>query len=416
MDLIHVELITIGDELLYGQTVDANAVFIGKKLTEAGIELVYHTTVGDQPENLMSAIAQALNRADVVMTTGGLGPTHDDITKKVICKFFKRQLVFHEDILKELEKKYASQGMTMPSINQNQALLPQGARFINNKTGSALGIIIEEGGKMFIAMPGVPDEMKPMVTEHVIPMLKQRVSHQVILHRKLRTIGITESAIFEKVKDIINEKSIVKIAFLPSFKGVDISLTAKSADEGEARKAIEYIQRRFTEKIDKYIFGYDDDELPEIIGKLLLNKNMTLAVAESCTGGLLGKLFTDSPGSSGYFLGGVIAYADEIKIRILNVPSIVIERHGAVSAETAKYMAEGVKNLSDASIGLSITGIAGPSGETLQKPVGLTYVGICTPERTSAREFCYGKDRHRNRLRASYSALEMARRYLLGIK
>lgn len=410
------ELITIGDELLYGQTIDTNAAFIGEKLSEAGIELDFHTTVGDQPDNLMNAIAQALNRVDIVLTTGGLGPTHDDITKKVICKFFKRQLVFHEDILKKLEKKYASRGMTMPYINQNQALLPQGVKFIDNKTGSALGIIIEEMGKIFIAMPGVPNEMKSMVTEHVIPMLKRRVSLQVILHRIIRTTGITESAIYEKVKSTIDEKSIVRVAFLPGFKGVDVRLTVKSDDEEKAKKAIEHTQGQFIEKIGDFIFGYDNDELPEITGKLLLNKKMTLAVAESCTGGWLGKLFTDIPGSSAYFLGGVIAYADEIKIKILSVPAIVIERHGAVSAETAKYMAEGVKNLSGASIGVSITGIAGPTGGSPPKPVGLTYVGISTPEGTFAREFCYGIDRHRNRMRASYSALDMLRRYLLGIE
>ena len=413
--MIKAELITIGDELLYGHVLDTNAAFIGEKLAEAGIELIFHTTVGDQADNLINAISQAMNRVDIVLTTGGLGPTHDDITKKIICKYFKRQLVFHEEILKELEKKYKAQGIKMPPINQNQALLPQGAKFLDNSTGSALGIVIEERAKTFVSMPGVPSEMRLMVIEQLMPMLKKRAAGQVICHRKLRTIGIIESAIFEKVKDIVEEKSIIEIAFLPSFRGVDIRLTAKAKDVAEAQTAIEALEARFAERIGKYIFGYDNDELPEIIGKLLVDRQATIAVAESCTGGLLGKLFTDNPGSSVYFLGGVIAYSNYIKTKILNVPAIVLERHGAVSAETAKYMAEGVRQLTGATIGISITGIAGPDGGTSEKPVGLTYVGLSTPDGVMVKDLHYGKDRERNRQRAAYSAMDVVRRYLKNI-
>jgi len=413
--LIKAELITIGDELLYGHVLDTNASFIGEKVAEAGIELVYHTTVGDQAENLINAIAQAMNRVDIVLTTGGLGPTHDDITKKIICKYFKRQLVFHEEILKELEKKYKAQGIKMPAINQNQALLPQGAKFLENSIGSALGIVIEEHGKTFVSMPGVPSEMKLMVTEQLMPLLKKLALGQVISHRKLRTIGIMESVIFEKVKDIVEEKSIIEIAFLPSFRGVDIRLTAKAKDGAEAKQAIEALEARFTERIGKYIFGYDNEELPDIIGKLLRERNATIAVAESCTGGLLGKLFTDIPGSSEYFLGGVIAYSNDIKTKILNVPALTLERHGAVSAETARHMADGVRNLTGAMIGVSITGVAGPTGGTLEKPVGLTYVGLATPDGLKSKDLHYGKDRERNRQRAAYSAMDVVRRYLKNI-
>ncbi len=413
--MIKAELITIGDELMYGHVLDTNAAFIGEKVAEAGIELAYHTTVGDQADNMINAIAQAMNRVDIVLTTGGLGPTHDDITKKIICKYFKRQLVFHEDILRELEKKYTAQGIKMPPINQNQALLPQGAKFLENKIGSALGIVIEEHGKTFVSMPGVPSEMKLMVTEQLMPLLKKLASGQVISHRKLRTIGIIESAIFEKVKDLVEEKSIIEIAFLPSFRGVDIRLTAKAKDSAEAQKAIETLEARFAGRIGKYIFGYDNDELPEIIGKLLIDRQATIAVAESCTGGLLAKLFTDIPGSSEYFLGGVIAYANDIKIKILNVPAIVLERHGAVSVETARYMAEGVRQLTGATIGVSVTGIAGPNGGTSEKPVGLTYVGLSTPDGARVRDLHYGKDRERNRQRAAYSAMDVVRRYLKNI-
>ncbi|MCD6163638.1 MAG: competence/damage-inducible protein A [candidate division Zixibacteria bacterium] len=416
MDRIKAELITIGDELLYGQTIDTNASFIGEKITEAGIELVYHTTVGDDSETLLNAIAQAMKRVDIVLATGGLGPTHDDITKKIICKYFRRQLVFHDSILKELEDKYKAQGMVMPPINQNQALLPQGAKFFENRIGSALGILFRENSKIFISMPGVPSEMKIMIKEQVLPYFKEKISGQInIIHRKIRTIGIAESVIFEKVKNIIEEKSPVKIAFLPSFRGVDIRLTVKSDNEVKAREAIAEIERQFTEIIGKYIFGCDNDELPDIIGKQLADRGLTIAVAESCTGGMLGNIFTAIPGSSDYFLGGVISYSNDIKIKILNVPALTIERHGAVSAETVKYMAEGVKKLTGASIGAAITGIAGPTGGTPEKPVGLTYIGIAAEDSTKAKDFHYGKDRNQNRLRACYSALDMVRRYLNDI-
>jgi nicotinamide-nucleotide amidase len=410
------ELITIGDELLYGHVLDTNAAYIGEKLTEAGIELIYHNTVGDKAEHMINAIAQAMNRADIVLTTGGLGPTHDDITKKIVCKYFKRQLVFHEDILKELQQKYTAQGLTMPAINQNQALQPQGAKFLENKIGSALGIFIEEHGKTFVSMPGVPTELKLMVDEQLGPILKSKSTGRVIIHRKLRTIGIFESAIFQKVKSIIEEKDKIDIAFLPSFRGVDIRLTTKSDNEEKAREAIDNIEARFTEKLGKYIFGYDNDELPDLIGKSLISRGQTVAVAESCTGGLLGKIFTDIPGSSQYFLGGVIAYSNDIKSRILNVPTTTLEKYGAVSAETAKSMAEGLQNLTGASIGISITGIAGPDGGTEEKPVGLTYIGLATPDDTKVKEFHYGQQRKRNRQRAAYSALDMIRRYLKGIE
>jgi nicotinamide-nucleotide amidase len=412
---MHAELITIGDELLFGQTIDTNAAFIGDKLAEAGIDLMYHTTVGDQSEILLNAIGLALNRVDIVLATGGLGPTHDDITKKVICKFFRRQLVFHEEILKELEKRYANMGVPMPAINQNQALLPQGAKFIENRIGTALGLIFEERNKILIAMPGVPTEMKYMITEHVVPMLKQRGAAQAIVHRKIRTVGVSESSLFEKIKELIDEKSAIKIAFLPSYKGVDLRLTIKSDNSDKANQTLAELEAKIIERIGKYVFGYNNDELPEVIGKMLLGRGATLAVAESCTGGLVGKLLTDIPGSSAYFMGGAIVYSNELKTKLLGVPSVTIEQHGAVSAETARYMAEGIKNISGATLGLSLTGIAGPDGGTPEKPVGLTYIGLATPVTTNAREFRYTSDRDGNRVRAASTALDMVRRYLAGI-
>ena len=414
--MIKAELITIGDELLYGHTIDTNAAFIGEKLAEAGIDLIYHTTVADNDENMLNAIATAMNRVNLIITTGGLGPTHDDITKKVICKYFKRQLVFHEDVLKALQEKYAKMGIVMAPINQNQALLPQGARLLDNPIGSALGIVFEESGKTFIAMPGVPSEMELMATGQLIPLLKEKIGKSVIIHRKLRTIGVPESVIFEKVKDLIDDKSKISIAFLPSPRGVDVRLTIKSDDQNKATAAIDALDSRFRERIGNYIFGYDSDELPQLIGNLLRDSKLTIAVAESCTGGLLGKVFTDIPGSSDYFLGGVIAYSNELKMKLLSVPPITLERHGAVSEETAKFMAEGVRKLTGASLGVSITGIAGPDGGTDDKPIGLAYIGLATPDKTVAVKHYLGPVRERNRLRAAYYALDLIRKQLKGIE
>ncbi|NLI15295.1 MAG: competence/damage-inducible protein A [candidate division Zixibacteria bacterium] len=410
------ELITIGDELLFGQTIDTNAAFIGEKFAEAGVELAFHTTVGDRADDLIGAIGLAMNRVDFVLTTGGLGPTHDDITKKVLCKFFKRQLVFHEDILKSLEKRYSDLGIAMPPVNQNQALLPQGAKFIENKIGSALGLIFEERDKILIAVPGVPAEMEAMVTDSIVPMLLQKTAGQVIVHRKLRTTGIMESAIFEKVKDIIDEKSPIKVAFLPSYKGVDIRLTVRADNRAKAESALNEMTEKYKERIGKFIFGYDNDELPAIIGYLLNEKKLTLAVAESCTGGLLGKTITDIPGSSAYFKGGIISYANELKINLLSVPPIAIEAHGAVSSETARFMAEGIREKCGADIGVSITGVAGPTGGTPEKPVGLVYIGLASDKNTITKEFRFKSNRATTRVRSTYAALDMIRKHLLEIE
>ncbi len=412
---MNAELITIGDELLLGHTLDTNAAFIGMKLAEAGIDLIYHTSVGDQADTILASLGVALNRADIVLVTGGLGPTHDDITKKTLCKFFKRQLVFHEDVLKDLLKRYSDLGVTMPAVNQNQALLPQGAKFIENKIGSALGIVFEEGDKILIAMPGVPAEMKAMFTDSVLPMLKQRGPRNFIIQKTIRTIGIMEAAIFEKVGGLIEQNPQIKIAFLPGYKGVDIRFTARSSSEEKANQAIDEIVGKFRERIGKYIFGFDGDELPAVIGDLLKERKLTLAVAESCTGGLTGKLLTDVPGSSEYFLGGIIAYANKVKVNVLNVPERILIDHGAVSAETAMAMAKGVRALTDAAIGLAITGIAGPGGGSESKPVGLTYVGLCDSQDTVVEEFRYGTDRERNRMRAAYAALNLVRKRLLNL-
>lgn len=359
-------------------------------------------------------------RSDLVITTGGLGPTNDDLTKKAICKYFKRPLVFHENILKIVEDRFKARGIKMPAINQNQALLPQGAEFIDNERGSAVGIVIEEEGHLFVSTPGVPDEMKPMITGWVADAIRKRSGGLVTIHRKLRTVGIFESALYEKIADLVESKGPsgseekLGVAFLPSWRGVDIRLSIATRNRAEGKRQVDELEARIKERVGKYIYGYDDDNLPQTVGRLLKERKMKLAVAESCTGGLLGKILSDIPGSSEYFLGGVIAYSNALKTKLLSVPEEVLAKFGAVSVECACSMAEGARRGAGADIAVSITGIAGPDGGTPEKPVGLVYIGLSTADGTTAVEHNFGAGRERNRERAATAALDMVRRKLMG--
>jgi nicotinamide-nucleotide amidase len=375
-------------------------------------------TVGDDVDQITEAIARAMQRSELVITTGGLGPTSDDLTKKAICKYFKRSLIYHDDILHNIENRFKARGITMPAINQNQALLPQGATFIPNTRGSAVGIVFEESGHLFISIPGVPDEMEAMVTGWISDTIHQRSGSFVTLHRKLRATGIFESAMYEKIADLVETKtpaeSKLAVAFLPSGRGVDVRLTITTRNQKEGQRLIDELEAKIKERIGKYIYGYDNQSLPEIVGELLRQRKMTLAVAESCTGGLLGKIITDIPGSSDYFLGGIIAYSNDIKIKLLSVPPEIIGNHGAVSEQCVRFMAEGTRKLFGSDIALSITGIAGPNGGTSEKPVGLIYIGFASGDKIVVREERFGAERERNRERSATIALDMVRKYLKG--
>ncbi len=380
--------------------------------------MVWRVTVGDDVEQIMEAIARAMQRADIVITTGGLGPTSDDLTKKAITKYFKRPLIFHEDVLKDIEDRFKARGIAMPAINQNQALLPQGATFIPNTRGSAVGIVIEEDQHLFVSLPGVSHEMQPMVEGWIADTIRRRSGGFITLHRRIHTAGIFESALFEKVSDLVESRHVgdskLTVAFLPSPRGVDLRLTVTTRNHNEGRRLIDELESKINERIGNYIYGHDSDTLPDVVGKLLRSKRMTLAVAESCTGGFLGKVITDIPGSSDYFLGGIIAYSNEIKITHLSVPPDILSKHGAVSEQCARYMAEGARKSFDADMAVSISGIAGPTGATPEKPLGLTFIGLSTAEKVVVKEQRFAGDRERNRERCTTIALDMVRRYLLG--
>ncbi len=410
-----VEIITIGDEIITGHTVDTNAAFIARQLTAAGHNVKHLSSIGDSVEIMVDAFHLAIKRAQVVITTGGLGPTDDDITKKAVVKLFKRNLVFHEDVLEDIRARYAKRGIDMPAINQNQALLPQGATFFANKIGSAVGICIAENDRVFISLPGVPAEMKQILTDSVIPYLEGIRTGPVLKVVKLCTTGIIESKLAEMIAPKLKLESGVKLAYLPSYGGIDLRVMAASEDENETTEKLQKIVRYLESVCGRYIYGGDDDTLEGVVGQLLKDNDKTLAIAESCTAGQLGMLITSVPGSSAYFLGGVIAYSNDVKENQLSVNHDIIEQHGAVSEQCAKAMAAGCRKALGSDFALSITGIAGPEGGTEQKPVGTTFIGLSSVHGTYAKQFNFGAYRESNRARASYAALELLRREILDI-
>lgn len=407
------EIITVGDELLYGQILDTNSSFIGERLTAEGIEVAFKTSVGDDINRIEEAFNIACTRAEVIIASGGLGPTHDDLTKKAVVKVFKRNLIFHQEILKQIEDSFRKRGSPMPKINQNQALIPQGAKALSNLWGVAPGIFIEDKGFLFFALPGVPVEMRWMVENEVLPILRAKNPQHFILHRKLKTTGISESALYEKIEGLMEPRGEIKIAFLPGYLGVDIRLTMESADKDQAQAEIEEFEKKIQEALGSLIYGRDEESLEEAVGKLLLKGEKTIAVAESCTGGMIGARLTNISGSSKYFERGVVSYSNQAKTEVLHVPQVIIEKHGAVSEEVAILMAEGVRKLAKTDYGLSVTGIAGPTGGTPQKPVGLVFVGFAHENGSSAKRFMFGENRDSNRERATQAALNMVRLFLI---
>ncbi|MFQ5870276.1 MAG: competence/damage-inducible protein A [Candidatus Zixiibacteriota bacterium] len=404
------EIITIGDELLYGQTVDTNSAYLGERLTSLGIEVKHKSTIRDEAKEIAAAIKLAMERSDLVITTGGLGPTPDDVSKKAICDYFGKELVLYEDILRKVESWYTQKGVEMPAIVRSQALLPQGTIPLSNDWGTAPGIFIEEKGKLFFALPGVPNEMERIFDNGIVPILEERIpGGRVIAFRTIRTAGISEARLHEKLSSILEETGDIGIAFLPTSSGVDLRLTIKSNNPTEAQRKLDQFEKRIREKAEKYIYGAGEEILEKAVGDLLRQKKLTVAVAESCTGGLLGKKFTNIPGSSDYFLGGVITYSDELKMKLLGVPKEVLEKEGAVSENCALSMAEGVKKLTGADYGISITGIAGPTGGAVDKPVGLVYIGIAGDKGSSARKYVFTKERDLNRELSAQTALNLLR-------
>ncbi len=414
--MIIAEIITIGDELLLGETTDTNAGYIARKLSGIGLSVQFKSTVGDSLERIEETIRHSLKRAQVVITTGGLGPTDDDLTKKVLVKFFKRQLVLNEQLLEEIRERYHRRGLKMPAINEEQALLPNNSTIFKNDIGSAAGIGIIENDYYFISLPGVPTEMRHVLDNEVIPFLAKQNFGQDIKITTLRLNGIVESSLAEAISADLEIGTGVKLAYLPSESGVDLRIVATADSKEKAEDKASKLVKQIEKKVGRFVYGYDSDSLQSVTGQLLSDNDKLLAVAESCTGGKLGEIITSVPGSSKYFAGGIIAYSNEVKISELGVKKTTLNKYGAVSAETAIEMALGARKRFSADFALSITGVAGPGGGSDDKPVGLTFIGIATAQKSYAKEFNFGRDRETNRARASYAALELLRKDILDLE
>ena len=416
-----VELITIGDELLLGFTIDTNAAHISRVLAAKGIEIVRRTTVGDEAEKIAVAVREALDRTGAVITTGGLGPTSDDLTKPSIARIFGREMKLDESIAAQLEQRWRARFPTsaFPATNRTQAEIPEGARILTNRHGSAPGIWLEDDrGRWVAMMPGVPREMRGMLAEEVLPAIEARAGGvgTVVLSGTLRTTGIAESAIAELLGpnflgDPRTEAGSLPLAYLPGVNGVDLRVTARGLPPDRANMLVADAILKLKSRVGAYAYGEDDADLAAVVLHRCRELKLTLAVAESCTGGMLGERLTNIPGSSDVFLGGVIAYHNDVKKDLLGVTANDLEKHGAVSEAVALQMAAGIRERTGANVGVSVTGIAGPGGGTPEKPVGLMWVAVHASE-AKARRFHVGGDRAEIRQRAAQAALEMVRRAL----
>ena len=415
--MVKTKVISIGDEILIGQIVNTNASFINERMNSIGIKVRKVVTIGDNRQDLIDELNDSIaNDYKINLITGGLGPTHDDITKPILTEFFRDELILDEKVLEKVKSIFAKRNVVMPDVNIGQAMVPSHSKVIWNQYGTAPGILIEEDDRIFVAMPGVPFEMKGMIDNSIIPFIKEKyLKNPEFYHRTktLHTTGIGESFLFEKIGNIDELLSGQKMAFLPSPLGVRLRVDAKGKSEHEAEMELKRIVGVLYERVGEHIYGENDDLLEEITGKLLRERGLTLAAAESCTGGIISGRITDIPGSSDYFKGSVVSYANEVKENVLKVSAKTLAEKGAVSSETAMEMALGVRKLMGTDVGISATGIAGPGGATETKPVGLVYVAISIGDRTYSKELFLGDNRQRNRIRAAQAALEMLRKELL---
>lgn len=410
-------LISIGDELLIGQTINTNVAFIGKLISDNNISIAKSSVIGDNLKTIIEELDYAVTKGDVIIITGGLGPTHDDVTRSAIVKYFKTDLVFNSDVLEDIKSMLARRGRELKKTHEDQAMVPKIAEAIRNENGTAPGYWIEWNDKIFVVMPGVPYEMKAMMENFVIPKLIDKIGapSEFIKKLTLQTTGIPESLLSDRLGNLNDLLQGAELAFLPNEYGVRLRITVKSENEQTAKNLLMEIEQKIRSKVGRYIYGRDDDTLEEVVGRLLKERELRVSVAESCTGGGLSDRITNINGSSSYFERGIVTYSNAAKVELLKVDEDVINTQGAVSPEVAMQMAEGVRAISGVDIGISLTGIMGPTGASTNKPVGLVYVGYCDNKVCSVKKFQFGENRILNKRRATQAALEILRRYLLGI-
>ncbi len=408
------EIITIGDEILIGQIIDSNSAWISEQLNLIGVNVRQKSSVGDDKNHIINALDEASKRAQLIFITGGLGPTKDDITKSTLCEYFNTKLVFNEDIYKDVEGFFVIRKLPMLESNRMQAEVSENCEVIRNFKGTAPGMWFEKNGVQYISMPGVPFEMKAMMEDSILPLIKLRFKLPFILHRTILTHGLGESFLAQRIEEWENNlPNNLRLAYLPSPEHVRLRMSIYGDDEIQLQKALDEQEAKLKTYLSKEIYGFEKQTLEEVVGNLLKVNKATVSTAESCTGGNISHLLTSVSGSSEYYKGSVIAYSNEVKTNVLQVKLNDIESHGVVSEEVVIQMAEGVRKLMQTDYAIATSGIAGPNGGTNEKPVGTTWIAIAGKKKTWTKKFVYANDRNINIQRASYSALDSLRRILL---
>jgi len=404
------EIINIGDELLIGQVVNTNASWMAAQMNKAGISVVQTTTIADDDKAIKDSLNQAFKRAEIVLISGGLGPTKDDITKRSLAEYFDSKLIFHEPTYEQVKKIFSARKFPVSEVNRRQAMIPEKCKPLFNKNGTAPGMWFEQDGKVVVSMPGVPFEMKAMLVEQVIPLLVSHFKMDALIHKTVMTTGMPESMLAEKIKTWENSlPSHIKLAYLPQPGIVRLRLSGRGSDRQQIKSEIDEQVKKLTILIPEIIYGYDDVSLEEVVGQLLLKNKKTVSTAESCTGGYVAHLITSIPGSSGYFEGSVISYSNRIKTDLLDVAPGLLEKHGAVSREVVTAMAEGARAKLKTDFSLAVSGIAGPDGGTDEKPVGTVWLALASPDGTETGLFHFGEHRGRNIRRSALAALNLLR-------
>ncbi|HPN36160.1 MAG TPA: competence/damage-inducible protein A [bacterium] len=411
---MHAEIISIGDELISGKTINSNAAWMGRQLLLIGVPVLQVTTVGDDAAMIREALATAERRSEIILITGGLGPTHDDITRSALCQYFQCDLVLNPVVLEQIRERFRHRGLPLAKSNESQAMVPSAAQVIYNRQGTAPGYHFEQSGRHVYVLPGVPHEMQGMMNESILPEIRARQTEWFIESKTFCTNGIAESMLYEKIGNPAEVERWAKMAFLPAPSGVQVRLIAQGTSAAEARQKLEQAAARVLERAGRYIYADYECTLEQVVAELLTQRKATVATAESCTGGLIAHKLTSIAGSSAYFERGVVCYSNRAKTELLHVPTSLIERHGAVSEQVAMSMAENVRRIAGVDYGIATTGIAGPGGGSDDKPVGLVFIGVADKSGSQWERHIFSGERWLNKERFANSALNLLRKRIIG--
>jgi nicotinamide-nucleotide amidase len=413
--MLSAEIIAIGSELLTPQFKDTNSLYLTEQLNTIGIPVVLKTIVGDDEIYLESAVRHSLARSPILITIGGLGPTEDDVTRKVVARVLQRQLVLNDEILARLQRRFKSRGIEMPANNARQALVLTGSDILENNNGTAPGLWVSAEKNHVILLPGPPHELKPMFERSCTPRLHDLAGGSALARCVFRTTGLPESLLDARIAPVYTKYKNPETTVLAKPGQVEVRLTARGKNQEEADRLLKELANQIEHELDEFIFARSEQSLEEVVGMYLVMKNATIATAESCTGGLLAERLTDVPGSSRYFMSGVIAYSNESKMELAQIPPLMLEMQGAVSADVARGLADGIRARMNTTIGVGVTGVAGPTGGSAEKPVGTVHIAVATPTGTENRQFLFPGSREKVRWQASQAALDMVRRELMKI-